>query len=108
MGAQVNKDKKDFSQQVADKERRKLKAEKKSNRSIWHGLGLMGLVGWSVALPVLGGAALGRWLDRHVEAGFSWTLTCITAGLGIGAIIVWNWVSKEDEDMHKDDDERND
>jgi ATP synthase protein I len=34
-------------------------------RTVWFGLGMMGLIGWSVAIPTLLGAALGLWLDKR-------------------------------------------
>jgi predicted F0F1-ATPase subunit len=38
---------------------------------VWFGLGMMGLIGWSVAVPTLLGAALGLWLDsRHPRKPF--------------------------------------
>ena len=32
---------------------------------VWFGLGMMGLIGWSVAIPTVLGAALGLWLDQR-------------------------------------------
>ena len=53
---------------------RKLKA-RRSKQGVWFGLGMMGLVGWSVVVPTLLGAALGNWLDGHYAGGHSWTRT---------------------------------
>jgi ATP synthase protein I len=44
-------------------------------------LGMMGLIGWSVAVPTLLGAALGIWLDKHHPGKHSWTLALLVAGL---------------------------
>ena len=89
-----------FSQQVGKKEKRKLKAlENKS--SVWFGLGMMGMVGWSVAVPALLGAALGIWMDKIYPQSFSWTLTFLIAGLFSGCLIAWYWVAKEDKEMHQ-------
>ena len=54
-----------FAQQVGAKAARKLKARRNSTQGVWLGLGMMGLVGWSVVVPTLLGAALGIWLDKH-------------------------------------------
>jgi ATP synthase protein I len=67
---------------------------------VWFGLGMSGLVGWSVAVPTLGGIMLGIWLDRHHPAGFSWTLTLLFAGLIIGCANAWYWVAQQDKAMH--------
>lgn len=90
-----------FSQKVGEKEKRLLKAQRQKNRSAWYGFGMFGMVGWSVAVPALAGAALGIWLDKNYPAGFSWTLTFMFAGLVCGCIIAWYWVLKEDNEMHK-------
>jgi len=68
-------------------------------------LGMMGLIGWSVAIPTLLGAALGLWLDRHYPGRHAWTLALLVAGLAIGCFNAWHWVTKEDKAMR---DERED
>ncbi len=77
---------------------RKLEAQRHPAQ-VWSGLGLMGLIGWSVVLPTLLGAALGVWLDRGSEGAFSWTLTFLIAGLVLGCLNAWHWVAKEDRAM---------
>ncbi|MDH5254248.1 MAG: hypothetical protein OEW25_13065, partial [Nitrospira sp.] len=49
----------EFIHQVGEKAARKLKAQRHVTQTVWSGLGMMGLVGWSVAIPTLLGAALG-------------------------------------------------
>ena len=98
-----NKEGNFFSDEVAKKEKRKLKALKENN-GVWFGLGMMGMVGWSVAVPSLLGAALGIWLDKKQPQSFSWTLTFLFAGIITGSIIAWYWVAKEDKEMHNNDD----
>ena len=56
-----------FSQQVASKAARKIKAQRHRTRTVWSGLGMMGLIGWSVVIPTLLGAAAGLWLDDRVS-----------------------------------------
>ena len=57
---------------VAAKEARKLKARREANRDVWFGLGMFGLVGWSVAIPTLLGVAIGIWIDVTWPSRFSW------------------------------------
>ena len=52
------KDRSAFSRAVAAKAARKLKARRNPAQGVWFGLGMMGLGGWSVAVPTLLGAAL--------------------------------------------------
>lgn len=97
-----------FSGRIGAKAERKLKARRSSKSSVWFGLGMMGLIGWSVAIPTLLGAALGLWLDQRFPGGRSWTLALLVAGLMIGCLNAWFWVSKEDKAMRdepEDDDE---
>ncbi|MEO5995705.1 MAG: AtpZ/AtpI family protein [Chitinophagaceae bacterium] len=96
-----DKDEHIFSDEVTKKEKRKLKAMHENN-GVWFGLGMMGMVGWSVAVPSLLGAGLGIWLDKRYPQSFSWTLTFLIVGLIAGSIIAWYWVTKEDKDMHND------
>ena len=53
-----------FSHQVGKNAARKLKAQRHVTQTIWSGLGMMGLVGWSVAVPPLAGAVPGAPGDR--------------------------------------------
>jgi len=90
-----------FAGQVGAKAARKIKA-RKSTQGVWFGLGMMGLIGWSVAIPTLLGAALGLWLDKHHPGTHSWTLALLVAGLMLGCWNAWHWVSKEEKAMRKD------
>ncbi|MDD2732886.1 MAG: AtpZ/AtpI family protein [Desulfuromonadaceae bacterium] len=92
-----------FSDQVGDKVSRKLKARRNSSAGVWFGLGMMGLIGWSVVVPTLLGAALGIWLDKQHPGAHSWTLALLVVGLAIGCINAWHWVDKEDRAMREED-----
>lgn len=91
-----------FSRQVGEKAARILKARRHVTRTIWHGLGMMGLIGWSVAVPTLLGAALGIWLDNHFPGPHSWTLTLLLLGLLLGCFNAWHWLVKEDRKIRKE------
>lgn len=91
----------EFSHQVGEKAARKLKAQRHVTQTVWSGLGMMGLVGWSVAIPTLLGAALGIWIDKHYPGSHSWTLTLLAIGLGLGCFNAWHWVTKEDREIHE-------
>lgn len=69
------------------------------------GLGAFGMIGWSIAVPTVGGAFLGLWLDRHMPQDFSWVLALILGGVVVGGFIAWAWISREsreEEDNHDD------
>lgn len=89
-----------FTKAIGNKERRKLYARQtKPYGGVWFGLGFAGLVGWSVVVPTLLGMALGIWIDRQFPSQFSWTLALMLAGLTLGCLIAWEWVSQEQKRM---------
>jgi ATP synthase protein I len=95
-----------FARQVAAKAARKLRAQRNRNRGVWFGLGMSGLVGWSVAVPTLIGAMLGLWLDRRHPGARSWTLTLLVAGLAVGCANAWHWLAREDKAMRDEREDR--
>ena len=90
-----------FARQVGAQAARKLKAQRNVTQGIWFGLGMMGLIGWSVATPTLLGAVLGLWLDKRYPGTRSWTLMLLVLGLVIGCVNAWHWVAKEDKEMRE-------
>ena len=98
----VSKVEPSLAEQVGAKAARKLRAQRNTTPGIWSGLGLMGVVGWSVVVPTLMGAALGLWLDRSYPGGRSWTLALLMAGLTLGCLNAWHWVSQEDQAMREE------
>jgi ATP synthase protein I len=91
-----------FSREVGAKAARKLKAQRNSAKGVWFGLGMLGLIGWSVVVPTLLGTALGIWLDNRHPGSHSWTLMLLVIGLVVGCLNAWHWVSKEDQEMHEE------
>ena len=94
-----------FSREVGAKAARKLKARRNSTQGVWFGLGMMGLIGWSVVVPTLLGAALGLWLDKRHPGSYSWTLMLLLIGLVLGCANAWHWVAKEDREMREEQEE---
>ena len=92
----------DFSKAVERKESRKLKARSRDGRGVWFGLGMFGLIGWSVALPALAGVALGAWIDRTWPSRYSWTLMLLLGGIILGSLNAWHWVTQEGKKIEKD------
>jgi len=89
-----------FVRAVTAKAARKLRAQRGGERGVWFGLGMSGLIGWSVAVPTLLGASLGLWWDRRHPGAHSWTLMLLVAGLLIGCANAWHWMAREDDAMH--------
>ena len=96
-----------FAGQVGANAARKLKAQRNPAPGVWFGLGMIGLIGWSVVVPTLLGAALGIWLDKHHPGTYSWTLALLVAGLAIGCVNAWHWVARVDKEMREEQENNN-
>jgi ATP synthase protein I len=88
-----------LERKVAHKEQRKLKARRERRHSVWFGLGMFGLVGWSVAIPALAGVAIGLWIDARWPSRISWTLTLLFVGVALGCANAWRWIKKESREQ---------
>ncbi len=95
----------DFSKQIGIKTQRKLRARRNLTPGVWFGLGMMGIIGWSVVIPTLLGAALGIWLDGYYNDQHSWTLALLIAGLTLGCFNAWYWVDKEQQTMRDEEEQ---
>ncbi len=95
-----------FAEQIGAKAERKAKALR-TRPQVWFGVGMMGLIGWSVVVPTLLGAGLGIWLDARHAGRHSWTLALLVGGLALGCLNAWHWVAKEEQAMQDDQEDRN-
>lgn len=96
-----------FAREVGRKESRRIKARRWGELSVWEGIGMFGLVGWSIATPTLAGALLGHWLDKNHPGPHSWTLALLVAGLFIGCANAWHWVAREHRRIERDENDMN-
>jgi len=98
----------EFSREIGVKAQRILRAKRRHSRDVWFGLGMMGLIGWSVVIPTLLGVALGIWIDTHHPGLHSWTLMMLAAGLVVGCLSAWHWVDEEHRKINDDTDDQED
>lgn len=94
---------KGFRDDISAIEQRRIKARHRKDKEFWFGMGMMGIVGWSVAIPTVLGLALGIWLDRILEKSISFTLTGLFVGVVLGGINAWYWIQNERKDAEEDD-----
>ena len=89
----------EFRHEVRASQKRKIRARRQGDQGVWFGLGMFGLVGWSVAIPALLAIGLGVWIDARSESSYSWTLMLLVIGVGIGCLNAWFWISRERRDI---------
>lgn len=94
-----------FADEVARKEALRLKGIRHKDETVWFGLGMFGIVGWSVAIPTLIGIALGLWIDRTWPSRYSWALMFLIIGVVLGCLNAAYWVRKVRSKIIEDDDE---
>jgi ATP synthase protein I len=97
---------KEFCRQVGIKESRKIQAQKTNIKTIWYGLSMMGLIGWSVAIPTLLGIGAGIWLDQSFPIAQSWTLILMIIGMTIGCLNAWRWLAREEKKIREEQEKK--
>ncbi len=90
-----------FVREVGARAARKVAAQRAGTQPVWVGLGMIGVIGWSVVVPTLLGAVLGAWIDRHRIGTHSWTLALLLVGLLLGCANAWNWISRQSAVIEK-------
>ena len=88
----------DLAERIGAEAERKIARRRTQKRSAWRGLAFFGLVGWTIAIPTLAGAALGFWLDGDASTNHLWTLTLMIAGLTIGCASAWASINAAEQD----------
>jgi len=83
-----------FTKKVGLRESLRIRGGEQRKQTLWFGLGMFGLIGWSVAIPTLIGTGLGLWIDSNYPSRFSWTLMLLIIGVAIGCMNAWYWVRK--------------
>lgn len=80
---------------IREVKRRKDRREawlRSGDMSVGRRLAQIGVLGWIIVTPMLGGLFLGRWLDMRFETGVFWSAPLLMAGLGLGGWIAWKWM----------------
>lgn len=86
-------------ERIGRQEERKLLARSRKSGEVWFGIGTFGMIGWAVTIPALLLTFLGIWLDARYPTRYSWTLTLLVAGIALGCLNAWYWVSREHGDI---------
>ncbi|MFG0283993.1 MAG: AtpZ/AtpI family protein [Phycisphaerales bacterium JB039] len=86
---------------IARREQRKLRARRR-NDSVWFGLGMFGLIGWAVSIPMLVGLGAGIWIDASHPGRYSWTLMLLLVGVTLGCLNAWYWVTRQRRQIERE------
>jgi ATP synthase protein I len=78
---------------VRTKQERMLRARTEKD-SVVGSIAMLGVVGWSVTIPMLLGVAVGIWIDNRWPGRLSWTLILLLAGLVLGCAVAWMRIRK--------------
>jgi len=87
----------EFEVRVRRQTERIEKGRREKGQSFWNYVGLIGTIGWSVVIPMVGGVLLGRYLDRRSGGGWRWTLGLLVFGLALGCWSAWRSITREQE-----------
>ncbi|MCM2372546.1 AtpZ/AtpI family protein [Aporhodopirellula aestuarii] len=70
----------------------RLARREQGHRSFWRSLGVIGMVGWPIAMGSVGGSLLGRFLDARYDTGIRFTLILMSVGVAAGTFVAWRSV----------------
>jgi predicted F0F1-ATPase subunit len=68
---------------------------RKERGSFWRLVATMSSLGWSLVVPIVGGALLGSYLDRIAGQGFAWTVGLLFAGVAIALYNLYHVLYEE-------------
>ena len=94
----------ELEEKLRERERRRLHAKRREEHT-WFGLGMLGLVGWAFAIPMLAVLGVGIWLDARFQTPYSWSLMGVFVGAAIGGVNAWYWVRHEERRIEEDEGE---
>lgn len=77
-----------------EKSAKELMNARKGKNTLWHYAYVLGVGGWLLVIPIVGGAYFGKYLDKKMAEGYgiSWTVTFIIIGIAAGIYNVWHFL----------------
>jgi ATP synthase protein I len=74
-----------------------IRGREKTYVGLWRAVAMVGLIGWTVVIPMLIGIAAGAWIDRNWPSRYSWTLMLLVGGLIAGCVNAWTRIREEQD-----------
>jgi predicted F0F1-ATPase subunit len=66
--------------------------------NFWRLVAIMSSLGWSLVVPIVGGALLGSYLDRITGHGYVWTIGLLFAGVAMSLYNLYHILYKETQE----------
>lgn len=83
-------------QQAAERAHaRELAGSKDPEPSLARRFGQIGVLGWIIVLPTLGGLFVGHWLDRLFHSGITLSAALLMVGAVIGLWLSLRWMHEQ-------------
>ena len=92
-----------LKREIVKKQTRRIKGKHQKNSGLWYGLGIFGIVGWSVVIPFMFFLVLGILIDIKWPSRISWTITLLLVGIVVGCLNAWYWVNQERKKIEEED-----
>lgn len=80
---------------VGRRHRQRLHWQTSGERPLARNLAMIGFLGWVVVAPALLGILAGRWLDRQLGTGITFSGAMLVAGLTLGCWLAWRRMFNE-------------
>ena len=69
--------------------------ERDPEPSLARRFGQIGILGWTIVIPVLAGVLVGGWLDRLLDAGIVFSAALTMAGAALGLWLAFRWMHEQ-------------
>jgi predicted F0F1-ATPase subunit len=69
--------------------------QEKAPLNFWRLVAIMSSLGWSLVVPIVGGALLGNYLDRITGQEFTWTIGLLFGGVAMSLYNLYHILYKE-------------
>jgi ATP synthase protein I len=79
----------EIEREISQLEQLEREAQTRRGRNLWVQVSRVGVLGWMIALPIVGGALLGHLLDRQLGTGLTFTLALLLLGVVIAGFTLW-------------------
>jgi ATP synthase protein I len=83
-----------LAESVRTRRRRREEERREGERSLAQNLAMIGMLGWLIVVPTIGGVFLGRWLDHMLDTGIRWTGGFLALGLALGCYLAWRRIRR--------------